>query len=158
MPEWVAPLPWPLQRARSGGERLAAWSIKRHTKETEEIGRLLYPERFGRPRTRADCVDLPRPCPFVGCKYNLFMDVNQDTGTIRWNYLGEPWEMAHSCALDIADQGGTELERISEAIGMSRERVRQIETVALERIAALDDDYEEPRERGRTAWERMGGV
>ena len=33
----------------------------------------------------ADCVDRPRPCPWVGCKYHLLLDVNTDTGTITLN-------------------------------------------------------------------------
>ena len=28
-----------------------------------------------RPRTRGDCKNLPRPCPFIGCRHNLWMDI-----------------------------------------------------------------------------------
>ncbi len=121
------------------------------------IGRLLYPERFGRPRTRADCKDLPRPCPFVGCQFNLYLDVTP-LGTIRWNYGCEPWEMASSCARDAADEGGMTLEETGAMIGITRERVRQLETAALERLAAMDGNLELPMPPGASIWERMGGA
>jgi hypothetical protein len=38
-----------------------------------------------------------------------------------------------SCALDVADQGGTTLDRVGDLLAMTRERVRQIELVALAR-------------------------
>lgn len=31
-----------------------------------------------RPRTVADCRDGPRPCPWVGCRFNLLADVLED--------------------------------------------------------------------------------
>lgn len=159
MPDWVAPLPWPLQPAHSTGKmRRKAEHPARRAKELRAIDRLLYPERFGRPRTRAECVDLPRPCPFVGCKHNLYMNVKPDTGTIRWNYDCEPLEMETSCALDVAARGGMSLEDTGKIIGITRERVRQIEEVALAKLAALDKDFELPVARSASVWERMGGV
>ena len=38
-----------------------------------------------RPKTRADCIGDPRPCPWVGCKYHLFLDVIPKTGSIVFN-------------------------------------------------------------------------
>lgn len=32
-----------------------------------------------------DCLDKPRPCPWVGCKHHLLLDVNEETGTITLN-------------------------------------------------------------------------
>ena len=32
-----------------------------------------------------DCVDRPRPCPWVGCKHHLLLDVNEKTGSITLN-------------------------------------------------------------------------
>jgi hypothetical protein len=40
-------------------------SVKRMTKRELEIGRLLYPEEgYDKPKTRAECAEGPRPCPF----------------------------------------------------------------------------------------------
>jgi len=55
-----------------------------------------------------------RPCPFASCKWQ-----NED-GT---------------CVLDIADDGGATLHEVGEHIGVTRERVRQIETNALRKLA-----------------------
>src|SRR5262245_15015702 len=52
-------------------------SVKRMTKRELEIGRLLYPETdYDKPRFRAECAEGPRPCPFVSCKYHLYIDVS----------------------------------------------------------------------------------
>ena len=40
-----------------------------------------------------------------------------------------------TCALDVADEGGATLEEIGESMGLTRERVRQIEVVAMRRMA-----------------------
>ncbi len=96
-----------------------------------------YWEKFDRPRTRADCVDVPRPCPFVGCRYNLYLDVNQDTGSIRFNFPGLiPSEMRHSCALDLAAQGGMTLDNVGNTLNITRERIRQVEAGMMEVLGA----------------------
>lgn len=38
-----------------------------------------------RPVTRADCANVPRPCPFVGCRANLLVDPLED-GSIALNF------------------------------------------------------------------------
>lgn len=42
-----------------------------------------------RPETRADCIGRPRPCPWVGCKYNMLLDVREETGSIILNAAGD---------------------------------------------------------------------
>ncbi|MFW5740162.1 MAG: sigma factor-like helix-turn-helix DNA-binding protein [Myxococcota bacterium] len=116
-------------------------SVKRMTKRELEIGRLLYPETdYWKPRTRADCADGPRPCPFVSCKYHLFIDVSAKTGAIKLNFPDlEVWEMNESCALDVADRGGTTLEDVGAIMNLTRERIRQLEVKALAKLNAVDD-------------------
>ena len=47
-----------------------------------------------RPKTRADCINGPRPCLFVSCKHNLYLDVNPETGSIKLNFPDkEIWEL-----------------------------------------------------------------
>lgn len=36
---------------------------------------------YERPRTRGECRDGFRPCPFVACKYHLYLDINPETGS-----------------------------------------------------------------------------
>lgn len=91
-----------------------------------------------RPKTRADCIDGPRPCPWVGCRYHLALDVNPETGSIKFVRPDrEPWEVEHSCALDLADEAHT-LEQVGAYLNVTRERLRQIEVIGLHKLKASD--------------------
>jgi len=116
-------------------------SVKRMTKRELEIGRLLYPETdHEKPRSRADCADAPRPCPFVSCKHHLYLDVSARTGAIKLNFPDlEVWEMNETCALDVADRGGTTLEEVGAIMNLTRERIRQVEVKALAKLDSLRD-------------------
>ena len=53
---------------------------------SEEEEKVIIPWTDDRPTNYyRDCVDRPRPCPWFGCKHNLMLDVNQDTGSITLN-------------------------------------------------------------------------
>lgn len=89
-----------------------------------------------RPRTRAECEDGPRPCPFVSCRHHLYLDVT-DAGSIKIARPDVPVEdMAESCSLDAADRGESGLRVIGEMLGVTRERVRMIKVRALLRVRA----------------------
>lgn len=89
--------------------------------------RVLQEHVFDRPRTRGDCVDGPRPCPWASCRYNLRIDVTEG-GTLKLNHDGELEDMAETCALDVADRGGITVEEAGElAGGLMRGRVGQME-------------------------------
>jgi hypothetical protein len=93
-----------------------------------------------RPRQRQDCAEGPRPCPYVACKHHLYLDVSPATGTIKLNFPElEVWELAESCALDVADSGAQELDHASHLLNVTRERIRQIEIVALEKLSSVRD-------------------
>jgi hypothetical protein len=97
-----------------------------------------------RPKTRAECVSTPRPCMFVSCKHNLYIDVNPDTGSIKLNFPDkEIWELEYTCALDVAEKGGITLEEVGEIMNLTRERIRQVETRGLMKLREATDD--EPR-------------
>ena len=67
---------------------------------------------YERPKTRSECVDSPRPCAFVSYKYHLYLDVKDETQSIKLNFPHlEVWEMEHSCALD-GERGGLTLEQV----------------------------------------------
>jgi len=116
-------------------------SVKRMTKRELEIGRLLYPENdYEKPRTREECLDGPRPCPYVSCKHHLYIDVSARTGAIKLNFPDlEVWDLGESCALDVADRGGTTLEDVGAIMNLTRERIRQVEVKALAKLEALRD-------------------
>jgi hypothetical protein len=111
-------------------------SIKRMTKRALAIGRALYPdEAIARPTTRADCDRVPRPCPFVACRYHLYLNVSPITGAIKLNFPDlEPDQLRESCSLDVADAGGETLEHVGQLANLTRERIRQIEAKALVRL------------------------
>jgi hypothetical protein len=116
--------------------------VKRVSRRELELGRELYPESaVQRPATRAECSAVPRPCPFVSCKHHLYLDVSQRTGSIKLNFPDlEVWEMTtSSCALDVADEGGSTLESVGSILNVTRERVRQLELAALARLASVRD-------------------
>jgi len=129
------------RRKRRERARAHTISIRRLSKTELARGRMLYPETdYWKPKTRAECVDMERPCPFVSCKYHLYVDVHPIRGSIKVNFTDlEVWEMTETCALDIADRGGITLEEVGEIMNLTRERVRQVETAGLSKLAALTD-------------------
>jgi hypothetical protein len=81
---------------------------------------------------------MERPCPFVACKYHLYIDVHPVRGSIKVNFPDvEVWEMTDTCALDIADRGGITLEEVGQIMNLTRERVRQLETQGLAKLENL---------------------
>jgi hypothetical protein len=68
------------------------------------------------------------------------LDVSAKTGAIKLNFPDlEVWEMTETCALDIADKGGTTLEEVGAIMNLTRERIRQVEVKGLAKLEALKD-------------------
>ena len=100
-----------------------------------------YPDDVERPMRRSDCIDTPRPCPFVSCTHHLFLDVSRDSTAITLSYPHlVVWEMKDSCSLDVADRQGLTLEEVGRITDRTRERVRQIETLGLNKIKEADKE------------------
>ena len=100
-----------------------------------------------RPKTRAECVNGPRPCLFVSCKHNLYLDVNPETGSIKLNFPEkEITELEYTCALDVAEKGGITLEEVGAIMNLTRERIRQVETKGLLKLRAATDGEPLPPE------------
>ena len=90
------------------------------------------PVDIPRPTSRAECREELRPCPWVACKHHLYLDINPETGSIKINFPDlEPWELKHTCALDVAERGGITLEEVGEIMNLTRERIRQVEVRGL---------------------------
>ncbi len=134
-------------RSRTMSRKEMARDMRRQRLEggpdPEELALMQQIERL-RPKTRADCVNGPRPCLFISCKHHLYLDVNPRTGSVKLNFPDkEIWELPHTCALDVADQGGITLEEVGDIMNLTRERVRQVEALGLSKLKdATDDDFE----------------
>src|SRR5262245_49115120 len=97
--------------------------------------------------TRSECSNAERPCPHVGCRHHLALDV-RSSGSIMFHNtiedirpdtsdtMVELWlrAMPQTCALDIADQGEHGREAVGELYGVTAEWIRQIEEKALAKL------------------------
>jgi hypothetical protein len=112
---------------------------ERKREERQEIDPTVPPSNddYWRPKTYGECKGMARPCPFVSCRYHLFLEATK-SGSVR-TLSGDPDSIPRTCALDVADEGGKTLEEIGDLLGLTRERVRQIEVMALEKIKETAD-------------------
>ncbi len=71
------------------------------------------------PLTRSECLpdgsNSSRPCGYVKCRHHLN-------------------NSKHSCSLDLAELGGMTLDEVGQVMGVTRERVRQMEVEALRKF------------------------
>jgi Sigma-70, region 4 len=125
----------PRQRARTMSRKEMARQFRQQMAAggvDPELQALMTELDAGRPKVRADCGSGPRPCPYVSCKFNLYVDVNPRTGSVKMNFPDkEIWELADTCALDVADRGGITLEEVGAIMNLTRERIRQVEVRGL---------------------------
>src|SRR5258708_4995108 len=118
------------RRTRPRGRTIAPRRLS--SAELRHFGHTFPNQDELRPKTRAECAGQARPCPWVACKHHLYLDVNPRTGSIKLNFPElEPWELEHTCALDVAENGSKTLEEIGEITNLTRERVRQVEVRGL---------------------------
>lgn len=105
------------------------------------------------PLSRGDCADGPRPCPWLRCRHHLLIE-DELIGRERLERTPEwlPGHRVHpaarnaptleaalqalpeSCALDVAGRGDHTLGEVGRILGVSRERARQLEAVALTKL------------------------
>lgn len=77
-----------------------------------------------------------RPCPWVSCKYHLYLEVKPSGNLTVFHPDTEVHDMPVSCVLDVADRKGQTLEEVGAILGVTRERVRQIETAGQRKAEA----------------------
>jgi hypothetical protein len=88
-----------------------------------------------RPRTRGECKDGPRPCPWFGCRFHLGLDLAGLNSTPRLTWPDRDVdELPATCALDLAARDGMTLDEVGKVLD-PRERVRQIEQAALAHLS-----------------------
>ena len=132
--------------ARKGLRRSKTLAVRSLTRDKIEEAQLILQafEQF-RPRSRGECKNAPRPCPWVSCKYHLYLDIVPQSGSIKMNFPDlEVWEMTETCALDVADRGGITLEDVGSLLNLTRERIRQVERSGIDKLrSALGDEADE---------------
>ena len=76
-----------------------------------------YPDT--RPKTRGECADMPRPCPFLSCRHHLAHDWAKP-------YYGKRptddelteriVDAEHTCSLDVADKREHSIAEVAEVM------------------------------------------
>ncbi|RJO73966.1 MAG: DNA-binding protein [Myxococcales bacterium] len=129
----LRPIRKPSKR-KANQRRLELEMLKEQNSEPE-LAEWIETVQDVRPTNRSQCVNGDRPCLFVSCKHHLYLDVNQETGSIKFNFPSkEVWELKETCALDVADRGGITLEEVGEILNLTRERIRQVEVKGLHKL------------------------
>ncbi len=124
---------------RRGLRRSKTLAMRGLPKEKVEEAQQIFEtfEQF-RPTNRGECRNAPRPCPWVSCKYHLYLDIVPQSGSIKMNFPDlEVWEMSETCALDVADRGGITLEEVGSILNLTRERIRQVEKSGLDKLRSV---------------------
>lgn len=91
-----------------------------------------------RPKAWSECKRISGPCAFVGCRHNTYLDVDAETGTIRFNFRGVAVEDldVDTCSIAIANRGEHTLEEVGAAINRTPQRTQQLVGEALVKYKA----------------------
>lgn len=146
-------------------QRAVTINVNRLSKREIERGFMEAPpaettDLYDRPKTRGDClaggINEARPCVWFSCAFHALVDVDTATGSIKINHVPADDSaealvdvlraMPYTCTLDLADEGGATLERAASVLGLVRERLRQLEVIALDKVlrtkaASVAGDY-----------------
>lgn len=97
-----------------------------------------------RPRTRDECREGIRPCPFIACRHHLAVDDNGEDGRERINHaMVEAIEDADdaspcdfdTCALDVAERGESTVYEISDYAAIWHSNVDPALQSAMEKLS-----------------------
>lgn len=103
-----------------------------------------------RPKTRGDCKDGPRPCPWVGCRHHLLIDVRRgvlyaygheargDAQRVfdSWVDQMDKDNPVPSCSLDVADEGEHTVDQLATLLGVHSRGIVTELSVAQEAMRA----------------------
>ena len=104
------------------------------------------------PINREQCKGNERPCPWVRCKMHLVFDTFPKLKSITDEQIVDKLlTIPETCCLDVVDSGGKTLREVGKIMGVTRERVRQIEGLStkdyiLKGISRLRDSPKRMRE------------
>lgn len=127
-----------ISKERKRSKTLSRKLIAREYRKMKKRGELLEIINDAKPKTREDCHKMARPCLYVSCRHHLYLDVNEDTGSVKINFPDkEIWELEETCALDVAETGGVTLEEAGAIMNLTRERIRQIEISGMRKLGIM---------------------
>lgn len=84
-----------------------------------------------RPKTRADCANVPRPCPWAGCRYHLAVDVRPTNGTLFVSLPAADYRTSSG-----GDGSGRALH--PQKVPGGRAEVARVITAAVDRVVSMD--------------------
>lgn len=85
-----------------------------------------------RPRTREQCLSIPRPCPFVGCRHHLLLEVAADGRIFKnfdfdeddeWSVAVALVDMPETCSRDVAERGSLDQRAIAVVLNTTQQNV-----------------------------------
>jgi hypothetical protein len=131
------------RRSRPRARTISRAKLRREVRLHAEVTPT-WAQATERPRTRGECREQERPCPWVGCRHHLYLEATE-AGGLKLNFPDlEPWELQHTCALDVAERGGITLEEVGEIMNITRERTRQLEVRGLVKLKMASPSPDEP--------------
>lgn len=90
-----------------------------------------------RPKMRSECKGGLRPCPWVTCRHHMiwYYVYEKGKGEAGKNLSKKSDDkiaelaisLSETCTLDVTDRGEVTLEVIGDLLGITRERVRQLQ-------------------------------
>jgi hypothetical protein len=109
-----------------------------------------FTPRSGVPASRSECRNGERPCPYVRCKWHLWLVLGSDRPGRRYDGRTPPtalrpaWlesPMPPCCTLDIAERAESlddpgSIRELAAAIGLKPSRIHDIIATALEKLRA----------------------
>lgn len=106
------------------------------------------------PKTRAECVDAPRPCGRFRCRHALIaVEPVSRVGRRHANRINPPVTLIDlrrvhlgTCALDLAEKGGMSAKEVGVVLGCTVRRAEQILSLAMAKVqlaASCDADLAE---------------
>ncbi len=106
------------------------------------------------PKTRGECADIERPCRRYSCRHHNWVEAERAGRPPKSGKRPPPRVIEHhadSCSLDVADRGPLSPQGVGKILGVTSERVLQIQARAelKLKVAALMvdvlDEYVVPR-------------
>ncbi len=129
------PGPGPRARPHTESRRQLALALRMQPKDPELVEIMKTIDEI-RPHRRGECAGRYESCPWVSCRYHLYLEVSRN-GSIKYNFPDlEPWELPFTCALDVADSGEElHMSKVGSLVNLTRERIRQCVDAALSKLS-----------------------